>query len=130
MEPRESDLDRRQIEMEINRRDRPDRALKITRRTFINKAILAGTAAGAASVGWFPTINTIDLAFGQQAAFKFAWLSDTHLYPKNVNTRFVEKTVRAVGEIKASWDAGNVVMATAILVCVLGMYLYFSFWLV
>jgi SSS family solute:Na+ symporter len=35
----------------------------------------------------------------------------------------------AEAEIKASWDIGNVVMGTAILVCVLGMYLYFSFWL-
>jgi hypothetical protein len=33
--------------------------------------------------------------------FRFAWLSDTHLYPKTVNTRFVEKAVRAVTEIKA-----------------------------
>jgi len=102
MEPRESDLDPRQIDMEIRKPgDHPDRSLAITRRTFINKAILTGTAVGAASVGWFPTINTVDLAFGQQAAFKFAWLSDTHLYPRNVNTRFVEKTVRAVREIKA-----------------------------
>jgi 3',5'-cyclic AMP phosphodiesterase CpdA len=102
MEPRESDLDPRQIDMEIRKPgEHPDRSLAITRRTFINKAILTGTAVGAASVGWFPTINTVDLAFGQQAAFKFAWLSDTHLYPRNVNTRFVEKTVRAVREIKA-----------------------------
>jgi len=35
----------------------------------------------------------------------------------------------AVGEIKASWDKGNVAMATAIVVCVLGMYTYFTFWL-
>lgn len=32
-------------------------------------------------------------------------------------------------EIKKSWDVGNKVMAGAILVLVLGMYLYFSFWL-
>jgi SSS family solute:Na+ symporter len=32
-------------------------------------------------------------------------------------------------EIKASWDTGNKVMATAILVLVAGLYLYFSFWL-
>jgi len=81
MEPRESDLDPRQIDKEINRGQQPDRGLEITRRTFINKGILAGTAAGAASVGWFPIINTVDLAFGQLASFKFAWLSDTHLYP-------------------------------------------------
>jgi SSS family solute:Na+ symporter len=35
----------------------------------------------------------------------------------------------AAAEIKASWDFGNKLMAGAILVCVLGMYLYFSFWL-
>lgn len=32
-------------------------------------------------------------------------------------------------EIKASWDFGNKLMSGLILVCVLGMYLYFSFWL-
>ncbi|ACB74672.1 sodium:solute symporter [Opitutus terrae] len=32
-------------------------------------------------------------------------------------------------EIKKSWDAGNKFMAGAILVLVLGLYLYFSFWL-
>ncbi len=32
-------------------------------------------------------------------------------------------------EIKASWDFGNKLMVTIILLCVLAMYLYFSFWL-
>jgi len=32
-------------------------------------------------------------------------------------------------EIKASWDWGNKLMAGLILLCVAGMYLYFSFWL-
>jgi SSS family solute:Na+ symporter len=32
-------------------------------------------------------------------------------------------------EIKQSWDLGNKVMVGLILVCVLGMYTYFSFWL-
>lgn len=32
-------------------------------------------------------------------------------------------------EIKASWDTGNKVLATTILVLVAGLYLYFSFWL-
>ncbi len=32
-------------------------------------------------------------------------------------------------EIRQSWDAGNKFMAGAIIVIVLGMYLYFSFWL-
>ncbi len=32
-------------------------------------------------------------------------------------------------EIKASWDLGNKAMAAAILILVLGMYAYFTFWL-
>jgi 3',5'-cyclic-AMP phosphodiesterase len=79
----------------------PDRSLRITRRTFLHRSLLTGVAAGAASYGWFPLINTIDLAYGAEAPFKFAWLSDTHLYPKEVNTRFVEKVVRAAKEIQA-----------------------------
>jgi 3',5'-cyclic AMP phosphodiesterase CpdA len=80
---------------------KPDPSLRLTRRTFLHRSLLTGVAAGAASYGWFPLINTIDLAYGAEAPFKFAWLSDTHLYPKEVNTRFVEKTVRAAKEIQA-----------------------------
>ena len=41
------------------------------------------------------------------------------------------KSIRALhgDEIRASWDFGNKLMATAILVLVGGLYLYFSFWL-
>lgn len=35
----------------------------------------------------------------------------------------------AAAEIKSSWDTGNKVLAATILVLVLGLYLYFSFWL-
>ncbi len=35
----------------------------------------------------------------------------------------------AADEIRHSWDLGNKVMAAAIVLAVLGMYLYFSFWL-
>src|SRR5207247_8685914 len=80
--------------------ERPDPSLAITRRIFLHKSLLAGGAAGTATYGWFPLINTLDVAFGAEA-FKFAWLSDNHLYPKNVNTRFLEKATRAVKEIQA-----------------------------
>jgi len=80
--------------------ERPDSSTVITRRTFLHKSLLYGTA-GAAAYGLFPILNTIDLAFGQAGqSFKFAWISDTHLYPKNVNTRFVEKAVRAFKEVQ------------------------------
>jgi SSS family solute:Na+ symporter len=35
----------------------------------------------------------------------------------------------AAREIKTSWDFGNKLMAAVIVACVLGMYLYFTFWL-
>jgi 3',5'-cyclic AMP phosphodiesterase CpdA len=68
--------------------------------------VLAG-AAGAATYGWFPLINTLDFAYGQQAPFRFAWVSDNHLYPKDVNTRFVEKTTRAFKEVQAMSPAAD-----------------------
>ncbi len=67
----------------------------ITRRTFIRRSLVAGAAVGAASQGLFPIISTLDVAYGAQE-FRFAWISDTHLYPKTLNTRFVEKAERAV----------------------------------
>jgi 3',5'-cyclic-AMP phosphodiesterase len=80
----------------------------MSRRIFLHKSLaLAGVAAGLASTKLFlPLINTIDVAFADEAPgavtnFRFAWISDTHLYPREVNTRFVEKAVRAVDEINA-----------------------------
>jgi 3',5'-cyclic AMP phosphodiesterase CpdA len=46
-------------------------------------------------------MNTIDIAHAAEQPFKFAWISDTHLYPKSLNTRFVEKVVRAAKEVQA-----------------------------
>jgi 3',5'-cyclic-AMP phosphodiesterase len=80
----------------------------MSRRIFLHKSLMiAGAAAGLAATKLFlPVINTIDMAYadahgGGVNSFRFAWISDTHLYPREVNTRFVEKTVRAVDEINA-----------------------------
>lgn len=72
----------------------------ITRRAFIHRSLVAGAALGAASQTLFPLINTLDVAYGAQD-FRFAWISDTHLYPQTLNTRFVEKAERAVNDVKA-----------------------------
>jgi Icc protein len=81
--------------------DHPDRSTVITRRTFLHKSLLYG-AAGASTFGLLPFLSTIDMAFAQGGpAFKFAWVSDTHLYPRDVNTRFVEKAARAFQEVQA-----------------------------
>ena len=76
--------------------ERPAPSLGITRRTFLHRSLLAGAGLGIGTHGWFPLINTVDLAFGA-SEFKFAWISDTHLYPKSVNTRFVDTAVRELG---------------------------------
>jgi 3',5'-cyclic-AMP phosphodiesterase len=70
--------------------------MKTTRRTFLHRSI----AVGAASWAWLPLLNTINIAHAGQS-FTFAWVSDTHLYPKNVNTRFVDKAMRALKEVQA-----------------------------
>jgi 3',5'-cyclic-AMP phosphodiesterase len=80
--------------------ERPDNSVVMTRRIFLHKSVVYG--ASAAACGLFPSISTIDMAFAQGGpTFKFAWLSDTHLYPRELNSRFVEKTVRAIKEIQA-----------------------------
>jgi 3',5'-cyclic-AMP phosphodiesterase len=79
----------------------PDPSTRVTRRTFMRNSLLYGTAS-AATCGFFPFLNTVDVAFAQGAQnFRFAWVSDTHLYPKELNSRFVEKTVRAFKEVQA-----------------------------
>src|SRR3546814_6622922 len=63
--------------------------VNLTRRTFMHRSLMTAGVASAATCGWFPLINTIDVAHGAEAPFKFAWVSDTHLYPK---TRSEEHT--------------------------------------
>jgi 3',5'-cyclic-AMP phosphodiesterase len=81
--------------------ERPDAGTVWTRRTFLHQSLLKGTV-GAAAYGFLPLINTLDMAYGQAGqSFRFAWVSDTHLYPRDVNKRFVEKAVRAFKEVQA-----------------------------
>jgi 3',5'-cyclic AMP phosphodiesterase CpdA len=90
---------RRQMAHELSRPGLRPGPLGLTRRTFLHRSLVAGVG-GAAAYGWFPLLNTIDVASGAET-FKFAYVSDTHLYPKAVNTRFVEKAEQAVSDIRA-----------------------------
>ena len=81
-------------------KQKPDKNTSICRRTFLHKSIIAGGAVGAASYGWWPLINTMDIAHAA-GSVNFAWVSDTHLYPKTLNTRFVDKAERAFKEVEA-----------------------------
>ena len=99
-----SKLDRERREMAAVLRQPgvgPDPKMRITRRTFIHRSCLTGAATVAQTFAWWPLINTIDIAYAADQPFKFAWISDTHLYPESVNTRFVEKVKRAASEVQA-----------------------------
>ena len=76
-------------------------SVQITRRTFVHRSLLFGAATVGQTFAWWPLLNTIDVAHAAEAPFKFAWISDTHLYQKSLNTRFVDKAVRAAKEIQA-----------------------------
>src|SRR3990172_2434537 len=91
----------------------PGRANGITRRIFLRRSLAAGAVAGGAASGLFPFIQTIDVAFGAEA-FRFAWISDSHLYPKTLNTRFVEKVERAVNDVKAMKPAPDFMKAITV----------------
>ena len=98
----ELDRERREMVAVLQRPGvRPDPSLRITRRTFIHRSCLTGAATVAQTFAWWPLLNTIDVAYAAEQPFKFAWVSDTHLYPKSVNTRFVEKVQRAAREVQA-----------------------------
>src|SRR5439155_4403623 len=98
----ELEQDRREIHTVLQQPGvRPDPALKLTRRTFIHKSCLLGAATVAETFAWWPLLNTMDVAYAAEQPFKFAWVSDTHLYPRSLNTRFVEKVVRAANEVQA-----------------------------
>lgn len=80
--------------------------MKISRRTFLHESLTkGGVVAGAASVGLFQTMTTMNIAHAAAEPFSFAWVSDTHLYPKTLNTRFVEKATRAFEEVQAQADS-------------------------
>ena len=79
----------------------PDPSMRLTKRTFIHKSCLLGAATVAETFGWWPVLNTMEVAHAAEAPFRFAWISDTHLYPKSVNISFVDKCVRAAKEIQA-----------------------------
>jgi 3',5'-cyclic-AMP phosphodiesterase len=98
-----SELERLRREMDKELRkpgEHPDQSVNITRRIFLHRSLLTGAAVTAGAYGWFPLLNTIEFAYAQEK-FQFAWISDTHLYPRDVNERFVEKAVRAIKEAQA-----------------------------
>ena len=48
-------------------KQKPDKNISISRRTFLHKSIISGGVVGAASYGWWPLINTRILLMQQVA---------------------------------------------------------------
>jgi 3',5'-cyclic-AMP phosphodiesterase len=87
-----------------HRREREEafRALsKLDRRTFFKVSAAAAAAAATSGVRVSPhSFQPISLAHGQgNTAFRIAYISDSHLYTKEVNDRFVRALLRAVDDV-------------------------------
>lgn len=90
----------------MRERDELFRALKnLDRRAFLK---VSAAAAGAVfSKGLLPphSFQPVNVAYAQPAgkpeAFTFAYISDSHLYEKKLNDRFVNALLRAVDDVNA-----------------------------
>lgn len=88
-----------------NERDDFFSAVKLLdRRSFMRVAGMAAGVAAAQSILPPHSFQLVDVVEAQTAAkpkFRFAYISDTHLYEKELNERFVKSTLRAVQDVNA-----------------------------
>jgi len=74
----------------------------LDRRSFLKVSAAAlGASAGLAAPHSFTPVSVAQAAEGSDAnpAFRFAYISDSHLYEKHVNERFVRGLLRAVDDV-------------------------------
>jgi 3',5'-cyclic-AMP phosphodiesterase len=79
---------------------------RLDRRAFLRVSGGAAAAAVAAGVGFpFHTFLPINVAYadvgGRPQGFTFAYISDSHLYAKKTNERFVRQLLRAVDDVNS-----------------------------
>ena len=89
----------------MEERDEFFRALRqLDRRSFIKLSTAALGAVAAHGIMPPSSFQPVTLAYGQTAAggsFRMAYISDSHLYEKDVNDRFVRALMRAVDDVNA-----------------------------
>ncbi len=75
----------------------------LDRRSFMKVSLGAVAAAAASGVGFNPhSFVPVNVAYGEDApGFRFAYISDSHLYKKELNDRFVRSLLRAVDDVNA-----------------------------
>lgn len=76
------------------------------RRSFLKVSTAAMGAALASGISGFQTFQSVSVAQGAGSSdkvtpFRFAYISDSHLYEKKVNDRFVRALLRAVEDINS-----------------------------
>ena len=88
--------------LHLEERDELFRALpRLDRRSFLKVSIAAAAAAATNGVTFHPAsfqpISVADAA--TKEAFTFAYISDSHLYDRKLNDRFVRALLRAVDDV-------------------------------
>lgn len=74
----------------------------LDRRSFLKVSVAAlGAAAGLTSPHSFQPVSVAFAQQGKVQAFRFAYISDSHLYERNINERFVNALLRAVDDVNA-----------------------------
>jgi len=77
----------------------------LDRRSFLKVAAAAAGAALASGVDIhrqsFSTVSVAHAAKEEKEAFTFAYISDSHLYKRSLNDRFVNSLLRAVDDVNA-----------------------------
>jgi len=104
--------------------------IKLTCQTFYGKEKIA-TPILFAQIGDFNPYYATGVLFAVSAVIMVVISLMTAPPPEEKVKGLTYGSIHKVAgqEIRQSWDLGNKLMATAILVLVLGMYLYFTFWL-
>lgn len=76
---------------------------RLDRRSFVKIAALAGGYAAARGLAphSFQLVDVVGASAADQPAFRFAYISDTHLYERTLNERFVKAAMRAVEDVNA-----------------------------
>jgi len=81
-----------------------DALKKLDRRAFLKAAAAAFGAAAANGLTPPQAFQPVSLAYGEASkdeatSFRFAYISDSHLYEKDINDRFVGSLMRAVDDV-------------------------------
>jgi 3',5'-cyclic AMP phosphodiesterase CpdA len=86
------------------------KVLPLGRRGFLKAASLAAAAAGTRMLPHsFQPVDVVNAA-APEKSFRFAYISDSHLYEKKLNERFVRSILKAVDDINALDPAPDFVL--------------------